>query len=65
MKAKENTGADSRKLPEAGMGQGKIIVERSFGKADLMELYSDYVAGKIQSRLREETVSKNPVTPRV
>ena len=31
----------------------KIIVERSFGNSDLMELFSDYVAEKIRSGITE------------
>lgn len=30
----------------------KIIVERSFGSGNLLELYSDYVAGKVQKQMK-------------
>lgn len=51
MKSQKKAEKNERKQTEPG--RGKIIVERTFGKGDLMELYSDYVAAKIQARLRE------------
>ena len=58
MKSQEKTERNGRKQTESG--QGKIIVERTFGKADLMELYAEYVAAKIQARLREEKNAAKP-----
>lgn len=33
-------------------GKTKIIVERTFGEGDLLELYAEYVAGKIRQRMK-------------
>lgn len=33
-------------------GKTKIIVERTFGEDDLLELYAEYVAGKIRQRMK-------------
>ena len=33
-------------------GKAKIIVERTFGEGDLLELYAEYVAGKIRQRMK-------------
>ena len=33
-------------------GKAKFIVERTFGEGDLLELYAEYVAGKIRQRMK-------------
>ena len=33
-------------------GKTKIIIERTFGEGDLLELYAEYVAVKIRQRMK-------------
>lgn len=40
----------------------KIIIERHYGEGNLIDLFSDYVAGKIQSHIKETTKLKDEIT---
>lgn len=40
----------------------KIIIERHYGEGNLLDLFSDYVAGKIQSHIKETTKLKDEIT---
>lgn len=44
---KLNSMTESEKKASVGERRTKIIVKRSFGECNVMELYSDYVAEKI------------------
>ena len=37
----------------------KFIISRTFGKQNLLEIYSDYVAKKIKNILRQERAKKD------
>lgn len=40
----------------------KIIIERHYGEGNLLDLFSDYVAGRIQSHFKESTKLKDEIT---
>lgn len=57
-KIKQNTVQTSPAKP----CRTKIIIERHYGEGNLLDLFSDYVAGKIQSRIKETTKLKDEIT---
>ena len=52
MEKSENKRTTTVPKKNATSGKTKIIVERTFGEGDLLELYAEYVAGKIRQRMK-------------
>ena len=52
MEKNENKRTTTASKKNATSGKTKIVVERTFGEGDLLELYADYVAGKIRQRMK-------------
>ena len=54
---KENIARNTE--PAEQKTRTKIVVEHTFGEGDFMELFTDYIAGKIQSH----SISEQKNTP--
>ena len=52
MEKSENKRTTTAPKKNATSSKTKIIVERTFGDGDLLELYAEYVAGKIRQRMK-------------
>ena len=52
MEKNENKRTTTAPKKNATSGKTRIIVERTFGEGDLLELYAEYVAGKIRQRMK-------------
>lgn len=54
------TAAQKAERPEEPL-QSKIIIRRTFGDQNLLELYADYVAGKILEEMKQvKELARNP-----
>ena len=60
MEMKQRTSEE--RIPQPRPMKAKILVERSFGNGNFMELFTDYVAGKIRSNTVESVKNDKEMT---